>query len=252
MAESLPPSPFPTPRHFTYRVLARYPHDTSAFTEGLVYDNGVLFESTGLYGQSTLRRVDLETGNVLQVIDLPKDLFGEGLTVIGDRLIQLTWKAHTGFVYDKASLKRISRFTYPTEGWGLTFDGSQLIMSDGSATLYFLDPRTFTVTRQVQVSDSAGPVEKLNELEYINGEVYANVWLTDRIVCIDPLKGQVLASIDLTGLLPNSARTQKTDVLNGIAYDPDRDRLFVTGKFWPWLYQIRLVPAKGSLKVNQP
>jgi glutamine cyclotransferase len=230
------------PLKYTYEVVKVYPHDEDAFTQGLVIDSGVLYEGTGLWGRSSLRRVDLETGTVAQVYSLPGDVFGEGITVFGDRIIQLTWKAHKGFVYDKDSFELLQEFSYPTEGWGITNNGSLLIMSDGSANLYFLDPETFTKVGQVEVHDN-GPVTELNELEYINGEVYANVWGEDRIAVINPVSGQVTAWIDLTGIYTREV-TDPNSVLNGIAYDTDGGRLFVTGKLWSQLFEIKLIAAK--------
>ena len=222
---------------YSYRVVATHPHDPSAFTQGLVYADGVFYEGTGLYGHSSLRRVDPPTGQVQQKVDLAPSYFGEGVALVGDTLNQLTWKEHTAFTYDRHNFVVTGQFTYTTEGWGLTYDGRSLIMSDGSNTLYFRDPETFEETGRVQVFDGATPVTLLNELEFIDGEVYANVWQTDRIARIDPQTGRVTAWIDLTGLRP-----PQTDVLNGIAYDAGQDRLFVTGKLWPYLYEIALVP----------
>lgn len=233
-------TPEPT-QFYTYRVVNEYPHDPNAWTQGLIYQNGVMYEGTGLYGRSSLRRVDLETGDVLQRYDLSDEYFGEGVTLFEDRLIQLTWKSRIGFVYDRDSFALLRDFHYPTEGWGITHDGQRLIMSDGSSTLYFRDPETFEKIGRVEVFDDNGPVVRLNELEYIQGEVYANVWQTDRIARIDPETGRVTAWIDLTGLLsPEDLRG--ADVLNGMAYDAGNDRLFVTGKLWPKLFQIELVP----------
>jgi glutamine cyclotransferase len=230
-----------TPTNYTYEIVQVYPHDENAFTQGLVVENGVLYESTGLYGSSSLRRVDLETGEVLQMYALPTELFGEGITVFGDRIIQLTWRNQTGFVYDKNSFEVLQEFNYPTQGWGITNDDSQLIMSDGTATLYFLNPETFEKTGQVEVHDSnSKSVNNLNELEYINGEVYANIWGEDKIVAIDPHTGQVTTWIDLTGIY-NQVTHNPGSVLNGIAYDPLVDRLFVTGKLWSQLFQIKLI-----------
>ena len=242
--EALPATPTPTPQGivptYTYNVIASYPHDGGAFTQGLVIEDGVLYEGTGLYGRSSLRRVDLETGEVLQLYELPEQYFGEGITVYGDRIIQLTWQAGTGFVYDRDSFELLREFNYPTEGWGLTHDGERLIMSDGSATLYFLDPDTFEETGRVEVRDNDSPVRWLNELEYIGGNVYANVWTTDLIAIINPDTGGVTGWIDLEGILSPEDRTVYVDVLNGIAYDAENDRLFVTGKLWPRLFEIEL------------
>jgi glutamine cyclotransferase len=230
------------PLRYTYEVVKVYPHDEDAFTQGLVIDNGVLYEGTGLWGRSSLRRVDLETGKVTQIFSLPGAVFGEGITVFGDKIIQLTWQSHKGFVYDKDSFELLQEFSYPTEGWGITNNGSLLIMSDGSANLYFLDPETFKEVGQVEVHDN-GPVTNLNELEYINGEVYANVWGEDKIAVINPVSGQVTAWIDLTGIY-NQEVTDPDSVLNGIAYDTDGGRLFVTGKLWSQLFEIKLIAVK--------
>ena len=232
------PNDKPAPPNYTYEVVKVYPHDQNAFTQGLVIENGVLYEGTGLYGNSTLRRVDLETGNVTQLYLLPADFFGEGITVFEDKIIQLTWLSKTGFVYDKNSFDLLREFSYTTEGWGITNDGTQLIMSDGTATLYFLDPETFEKVGQVEVYDN-GPVTNLNELEYINGEVYANIWREDKIAIIDPQTGQVKGWIDLTGIYTQE-NSDPNSVLNGIAYDAEGDRLFVTGKMWSQLFQIEL------------
>ena len=227
---------------YTYRVVGTYPHDPAAFTEGLVYADGIFYEGTGLYGRSSLRRVDPQTGQVLQSVALADKYFGEGVALVDDTLIQLTWQEHTVFTYDRRSFAVTGRFTYTTEGWGLTYDGRSLIMSDGSNTLRFRDPLTFEETGRVEVFDGQTPVSLLNELEFIGGEVYANVWLTDRIARIDPQTGRLIAWIDLTGLKP-----PRTDELNGIAYDAVQDRLFVTGKLWPYLYEIELVPPATTL-----
>ena len=226
--------------NYTYTVVNVYPHDKTAFTQGLIFEDGVLYEGTGRYGQSTLRRVELETGNVTQLYSLPDQFFGEGITIFDDKIIQLTWKSGKGFVYDKSSFDLLQEFTYSTDGWGITHDGSRLIMSDGTATLYFLDPETFQIIGQVEVYDEE-PVTMLNELEYIHGMVYANIWLDEKIAIINPQTGQVTGWIDLEGL--KEAENQNADVLNGIAYDAEADRLFVTGKLWSKLYEIELVPT---------
>jgi glutamine cyclotransferase len=228
---------------YTYGIVNTYPHDPGAFTEGLVFHDGVLYEGTGLKGQSTLRKVDLETGDVLQILELSSDYFGEGITICGDKIIQLTWKSHVGFVYDRDSFELLQEFHYSTEGWGITYDGEHLIMSDGTSTLHFLDPETFEEDRQIHVFDGNGAVDELNELEYVQGEIYANVWQTDRIARISPATGQVVGWIDLEGLLSAEDRSQTVDVLNGIAYDAANDRLFVTGKLWPELFEIELTLA---------
>ncbi|HXF06014.1 MAG TPA: glutaminyl-peptide cyclotransferase [Blastocatellia bacterium] len=229
---------------YTYQIVNVYPHDRTAFTQGLVYDNGVLYESTGLYGQSSLRQVELETGKVLKLYRLPENYFGEGLTLWKDTLIQLTWREQVGWVYDKESFQPLRQFTYRTEGWGLTHDGQHLIMSDGTATLRFLDPETFKEVKRLVVRDRGVPVSSLNELEFVKGEIYANVWLTERVARISPKTGRVLAWIHLAGLLTEEDRRPPVDVLNGIAYDAAGDRLFVTGKLWPKLFEIKLIPKR--------
>jgi glutamine cyclotransferase len=233
---------------YTYTVVHTYPHDPNAFTQGLIFENGVLYEGTGLRGRSSLRRVELETGNVLQIYELPDQYFGEGVTIYDDRIIQLTWRSNVGFVYDKDSFELLQTFDYPTEGWGITHNGVHLIMSDGTSTLHFLNPETFDEIGQVEVYDDDGPVVRLNELEYIQGEVYANVWQTDRIARIDLHTGRVVGWINLKGLLSHTDLSQPVDVLNGIAYDAAGDRLFVTGKLWPKLFEIKLI-LQGTLSI---
>jgi glutamine cyclotransferase len=227
---------------YSYNIVNTYPHDPDAFTQGLVFEDGVLYEGTGLYGQSTLRRVELETGDVLQNLELSDEFFGEGITIYGNEIIQLTWKSNVGFVYDKNSFELLQQFNYSTEGWGITHNGTCLIMSDGTSTLHFLDPQTFEEIGQLAVFANDDPVTKLNELEYVQGEIYANVWQTDRIARIEPGTGRVVGWIDLRGLLTAEDRTEPVDVLNGIAYDAEADRLFVTGKLWPKLFEIELIP----------
>jgi glutamine cyclotransferase len=229
---------------YTYRVVNVYPHDPKGFTQGLAFDEGVLYEGTGLLARSSLRRVELETGQVLQLQALPAHLFGEGVTVFGDRIIQLTWKSHVGLVYDKETFERQRDFAYPTEGWGLTHDGMRLIISDGSSTLHFLDPETLEEIGQIDVHYDGVPVTRLNELEYVQGEVFANVWKTDLVARIDPETGQVVGWIELVGLLSPEDHDGPIGVLNGIAYDPEDDRLFVTGKLWSKLFEIKLVPLR--------
>jgi glutaminyl-peptide cyclotransferase len=222
-------------------VVAAYPHDVQAWTQGLAFHDGKLYESTGLERQSTLREVTLETGQVVRRVDLDDQYFGEGMAILGDRIFQLTWKHEIGFIHDLGSFRRIGEFRYAGEGWGLTTDGTHLVMSDGSDSLRFIDPATFEVIRTVKVRDGTRAVNQLNELEWVNGEVLSNVWMTDRIARINPETGQVTSWIDLTGLLSASDRRRyHVDVLNGIAYDAANDRLFVTGKFWPWVYHIRV------------
>ncbi len=240
-----PPAP-PAPIYYSYEIVNSFPHDRSAFTEGLVFINGRLYESTGLNGQSTLREVDLTTGAVVREIALPSQYFGEGLTVLGDKAYQLTWQNQQGFVYDLATFKQVGQFTYTGEGWGLTTDGHSLIMSDGTSQLRFLDPATFALQRTVTVANQGQPVKEINELEYIKGEIYANVWQTDYVLRIDPATGRVQGVIDFRDLLPPAERAPDTDVLNGIAYDPAGDRLFVTGKRWPKLFEVKLRPLIAS------
>jgi len=226
---------------YMYNVTNVYPHDRNAFTQGLVFEDGFLYEGTGLYGRSSLRKVELESGEVLQIYELPEQFFGEGITIFEDKIIQLTWKSHVGFVYDKESLESLQQFSYSTDGWGITHDGERLIMSDGTSTLYFLNPETFERIGQIEVFDHRGPVTKLNELEYVEKHIYANIWQTDRIAIISPETGRVVAWIDLTGLLTEEDRSQPVNVLDGIAYDAEADRLFVTGKLWPKLFEIELI-----------
>jgi glutaminyl-peptide cyclotransferase len=227
----------------SYRVINAYPHDQQAFTQGLIYADGHLYESTGISGRSSLRMEELETGRILQFHDVPNKYFAEGLTDWANTLIQLTWETHVAFVYDRSSFRLLNTLRYDGEGWGLTHDGKNLILSDGTATLRFLDPATFREVRRVTVKDQGKPVPQLNELEFIHGEIYANIWHTDRIARVSPSTGKVLGWIDLTGLLPASKRSDPEAVLNGIAYDAPHDRLFVTGKLWPEIFEIKIVPA---------
>jgi len=231
--------PADSPVLYTYRIINTYPHDTSAFTEGLLIENGAVYESTGEWGTSSLRRVDLQNGSVLQEYKLPSEYFCEGLTAVNGSLIQLTWQNHIGFIYDLQTFQLQSNFSYATEGWGLTYDGSRLIMSDGTSTLYFLDPANHQVVGQVTVKDGDTDITRINELEYVNGNVYANIWQTTKIAIINPSSGQVKGWIELGGLYQPRG---PDDVLNGIAYDKQSGSLFVTGKEWPNLYQIELVP----------
>jgi glutamine cyclotransferase len=235
-----------SPTNYTYHIIKTYPHDTSAFTEGLVFNNGSLYESTGGYGTSSLRRVDLDTGSVLQEFSLPTDYFGEGIAAVNNSLVQLTWQNHVGFMYDSHTFGLQGNFSYATQGWGLTYNGNELIMSDGTSALYFLDPSTFHVIEQVTVHDGNAPVTNLNELEYINGDVYANIWLQQKIAIINGKTGLVKGWIDMSGLYQSN---DPNAVLNGIAYDQKTNQLFVTGKDWPNLYQIQIVPKTLSSKV---
>ena len=229
---------------FSYTIVNEYPHDRGSHIQGLVVDDnpGVFLEGSGLWGESSLRRIDLETGSITQFLPLPDQFFGEGITVFNDQIIQLTWKSGVGFVYDSDSFNLLNTFNYAHEGWGITHDGQQLIVSDGTAAIHFWDPETLQETHQIQVIDEYGPVTQLNELEFVEGEIFANVWLTDTIVRIDPNSGQVTGLIDLTGLLSQEDRDGSEGVLNGIAYDSTTGRLFVTGKRWPTLFELELVP----------
>lgn len=234
------PAPAPV---WGFRVVATYPHDPNAYTQGLVFIDGVLYEGTGQWGESELRRVDLDSGSVVQSHKLADEYFGEGIVLLNDRIYQITWKAGIAFVYDRETFEQISSFTYQGEGWGLTTDGDRLIMSDGSNRLTFRDPETFEVLDTVEVQADGQPVPRLNELEYIDGEVWANIYQTDWIVRIDPESGEVVGWLDMRGLKPaDDPRWANVDVLNGIAWDADGGRLFVTGKDWPELFEIELVP----------
>jgi glutamine cyclotransferase len=226
----------------TYQVVHTYPHDPKAFTQGLIYVDGHLYESTGLNGRSSLRLVDLSTGSVLQNHALPSDLFGEGLTDWSSTLIQLTWTSHKALIYDRFSFRQINTLSYDGEGWGLTHDSKELILSDGTSTLRFLDPASLRMTRRLKVVDVSGKaVENLNELEYVRGEIYANIWQTDEIIRISPTSGKVLGHVDLGGIIDKRELNGNGAVLNGIAYDAASDRLFVTGKLWPKLFEIKIV-----------
>jgi glutamine cyclotransferase len=225
---------------FGYQVVRVYPHDPDAFTQGLQYLDGVLYEGTGLNGRSSIRRVALDTGKVEQKRDVPGQYFGEGLTVWKNDVIELTWQSHLAFVYDRATFEPKKQFSYPGEGWGLTHDGTNLIMSDGSDELRYLDPVTFAEKRRLKVTAAGAPLRNLNELEYVKGEIFANIWQTDYVARVAPATGKVTGYIDLRGLLSPAERA-KTDVLNGIAYDAARDRLFITGKLWPKLFEVTLV-----------
>jgi glutaminyl-peptide cyclotransferase len=222
-----------------YEVVNNFPHDPGAFLQGLVWHNG-FFESTGQFGRSSLRRVEYPTGKVLQQVNLDSQYFGEGLTMVDDRLIQLTWQSHRGFVYDRDSFKQLREFKYDTEGWGLTYDGKSLILSDGTDVLTFINPDSFKPTRKLSVKFNGTALRDLNELEYIDGEVWANVWHTNRIVRIDPGSGQVKSYLNLAGILPEDEISDPEAVLNGIAYDAQGKRIFVSGKLWPRIFEIRL------------
>ena len=230
------------PIYYTYSIVNTYPHDENAYTQGLVYDDGSLYEGTGLNGESTLRRVDLETGETLQRYTLSDMYFGEGITVFDGKIAQLTWMENKGFIYDKHSFELLEEFSYSTTGWGITYDCNRLIMSDGTANLYFIDPETFEAVGQVEVHETS-PVTRINELEYVNGKVYANIWREERIAIINPQTGQVEGWIDLSGI-QDTEKQDVDDVLNGIAYDAVGDRLFVTGKRWAHLFEIKLNPLE--------
>lgn len=241
------PTPTPTSAdikliHYTYSIVNTYPHNENAYTQGLVYDNGSLYEGTGLYGESTLRRVKLETGEVLQLYTLSDMYFGEGIAIFDGKIVQLTWLENKGFIYDKYSFELLEEFSYSTEGWGITYDGNRLIISDGTANLYFLDPETFETVGQVEVHETA-PVTKINELEYIKGKVYANIYREERIAIINPQTGRVEGWIDMSGI-QEAEKQDVDDVLNGIAYDAIGDRLFVTGKRWAHLFEIKISPVE--------
>jgi len=228
----------------TFKVIHTYPHDPQAYTQGLVYHNGFLYEGTGLYGRSSLRKVKLETGEVLQRIDLDPKYFGEGIALYKNEIVQLTWKSQTGFVYDLNDFHLLRQFSYTGEGWGLTTNGNELYMSDGSDEIRVWDANTLKEKRRIKVHDGNTPVTELNELEFIDGEIFANVWQTDRIARISPRTGKVTGWIDLSGILSPIFRREPDSVLNGIAYDAAGKRLFVTGKLWPSVFEIQLIKKK--------
>jgi glutaminyl-peptide cyclotransferase len=229
---------------YSFKIINTFPHDSEAFTQGLEYRGGFLYESTGLKGRSSLRKVRLETGEVLQRIDLPADYFGEGITLFKNEIVQLTWQSHVGFVYNLSDFRQVRQFSYPGEGWGLANDGREIFMSDGTPEIRVLDPATLAEKRRFTVHDGTMQIRDLNELEYVEGELCANIWQTNRIARISPQTGEVLGWVDLTGLLSPVYRLAEGAVLNGIAYDAQHKRLFVTGKLWPYLFEIRLVPKK--------
>jgi glutamine cyclotransferase len=233
------------PVTYRHRVIKSYPHDRKAYTQGLVYDSGFFYEGTGQQGESSLRKVDPETGKVLSQASLDGSLFGEGVALLGDRIYQLTWTSKVGFVYEKETLRQVNRIYYQTQGWGLTTMGDSLVMSDGTNVIWFLDA-DFNVLSSVDVWDNKGVVDNLNELEMIDGELWANIWQTDRIARIDPRTGKVLGYVELNNLLPREERRPETDVLNGIAWDAEGRRLFVTGKYWPRLYEITVSRASRN------
>ncbi|NBO64442.1 MAG: glutaminyl-peptide cyclotransferase [Acidobacteria bacterium] len=227
--------------NYGFEVIKVYPHDPGAFTQGLLYHNGYLYESTGLNGQSSLRQVDLATGEVRRRVDLADTYFAEGLALHNRKLYQLTWQSSLGFIYDLDSFQLLRTFNYRGEGWGLTVGGGLLILSDGSSRLRFIDPETLDLRREVDVLEGERPVNQLNELEFVNGAIWANIWQSDRLVQINPETGKVMGWVNLGGLLPAEDRQRGVDVLNGIAWDEDGPRLFVTGKLWPKLFEIRLI-----------
>ena len=225
-----------------YEVVKTYPHSRDAYTQGLIFHEGKLIESTGREGKSSVRRVDIETGDIVQKVSLPFEYFGEGLTLLNGKIYQLTWQHQTGFIYDPVSFEKLGEFKYFGEGWGLTHDGQQLILSDGSNRLRFIDPSTFQVKKVVSVTDRGAPVHRLNELEFARGEILANIWHSDKIARIEPESGKVIGWIDLTGLLKPGEVSDEDAVLNGIAFDESTGRLLVTGKMWPKVFEIRLKP----------
>jgi glutamine cyclotransferase len=238
-----PARPSKTPE-FTFKIINTFPHDPDAFTQGLVYHDGFLYEGTGLRGRSSLRKVRLETGAVVQEIELARDYFGEGIAIVKNEIVQLTWQSHTGFVYSLNDFHLLRSFSYPGEGWGLATDGTDFFMSDGTAEIRVLSPDTFAEKRRFAVHDGNTRVDQLNELEFVNGELFANLWQTDRVARISPRTGEVLGWINLKGLLSPVYRLESGAVLNGIAYDPSKRRLFVTGKLWPSVFEIQLIPER--------
>jgi glutamine cyclotransferase len=229
-----------------YKITGTYPHPPGSFTQGLVLEDGLLYEGTGRYGSSSLRKIKLKTGEILKEVRLPRDIFGEGITIYKDRIIQLTWFSQIAFVYDKESFRHLDtfRFPVPIEGWGITTDGKHLIISDGSDRLYFLDPNSFDVKSQLNVYDHLGPVLKINELEYVEGAIYANVWQSKKIIKIDISSGRVIGIVDLGEIVPKQFRGHSDYVLNGIAYDSAKKRFFVTGKMWPHVFELELLVSE--------
>jgi len=226
---------------YTYLIVNRVPHDYQAYTQGLVFDNGYLYEGTGRRGESSLRKVDPDNGAVIAMHKLPQEFFGEGITIFDDKIYQLTWQEYTGFVYDRDTFLLMEEFFYTTEGWGITHDNTHLIISDGSSFLYFFNPQNFDIVKKIEVKDDKGPVVNLNELEFINGEIFANILYQNRIARIDPQNGRVVGWIDLNGILAGERIDYRIDVMNGIAYDAKNDRLFITGKLWPKVFEIKLI-----------
>jgi glutaminyl-peptide cyclotransferase len=229
---------------YSFKIIHQFPHDASAFTQGLAYQDGYFYEGTGLNGKSSLRQVEVQTGTVVKKVDLPAEYFGEGITVFKNEIVQLTWQSHAGFVYNLKDFHQISQFSFAGEGWGLATDGRQLYLSDGTSEIRVLDPGTFAEKRRIKVRDDTTPVTELNELEFVDGQIWANVWMTDRIARISPVTGKVVGWIDLKGLLSPIYSLPPEAVLNGIAYDGPKKRLFVTGKLWPAVFEIRVVTKK--------
>jgi len=229
------------PELYECKIVNTYPHDKKAYTQGLIYENGIMYEGTGQRKESSLRKVKFETGEIIAVLSLEDKYFGEGITIFNDKIIQLTWTSRTGFVYDKKSFKLITTLEYPTQGWGITNDGEKLIMSDGTQTIHFLDPEYFNEIGKIEVYDDKGSVRQLNELEFIDGLVYANVFQTEEIIVFDPENGKVLKRIDCSNIVPDGYKNENDNVLNGIAYDKDKGRYFITGKRWPSLFEVKFV-----------
>jgi glutamine cyclotransferase len=247
-SSSAPPAPqaqaaavVPGVEQYTYQIVRSHPHDPASFTQGLTIADGQLYEGTGLHGESSLRRVDLQTGAALQRIALDSKYFGEGIAVVGDRIVQLTYQTGVGFVYDRKTFARLKEFTYKGEGWGLTYDGQRLIMSDGTDTLRFWHPETLEEVGRLRVRDGDVAIERINELEFVDGAIYANIWQEERIARIDPTTGVVTAWIDMSNLLTATERSRGVDVLNGIAHDPKTGHFLITGKLWPWVFEVRFV-----------
>lgn len=234
-------------RRYSFKIVNIYPHDSTAFTQGLAYEGGYLYESTGLYGRSKIKVIDLADNKPVKSISMEERYFGEGLAVMGDRLVQLTYRERVGFVYDRHTLKVIAQFGYPTEGWGITYDGSHLIMSNGSSHLFYLDPESFRRIRSLKIEEDGAPVSNLNELEYVDGLIFANIWRSNFVAQIEPETGRVVGKIDFGELADRYKGDKSVDVLNGIAYDKAGQRLFVTGKLWPEIFEVELVPVQDEL-----
>ena len=242
LGQSAPRNAIKHPPEYTFKVVQRLPHDATAFTQGLAYRDGYFYEGTGLNGRASLRQVRMQTGEVVRKVGLAPQFFGEGVTLFGNEVLQLTWQSHLGFAYQLSDLHWLRSFSYPGEGWGITTNGQQILMSDGTPEIHVLDSSTFVEKRHLKVHDGTAPVAQLNELEFVEGEIFANVWQTDRIARISPQTGEVTGWIDLTGLLRPDQHTDPDAVLNGIAYDPQGKRLFVTGKLWPAIFEIKVIP----------